>query len=235
MDNYHNDEQEIRTGLMTQAVFVYPWAIRVWHWVNALAIVVLCVTGYLIGKPLPTQQGEATFLFLMGYIRFIHFAAGYIMAIGFLLRIYMAIVGNHHAREMFTIPFRNRQFWQELVYVMKSYAFMRTLKHRYVGHNPMSRLSMIGFAGLSVFMIMTGFALYGEGTLAGSWANWLFSSWMIPLFGGNSQNLHTLHHLGMWLMIVFVMIHVYAAIREEIVGRQSMVSTMVSGWRFFKD
>ena len=46
-------------------------------------------------------------------------------------------------------------------------------------------------------MVFTGFALYGEGTQAGSWANRLFSSWVIPLMG-QSQDVHTWHHLGMW-------------------------------------
>jgi Ni/Fe-hydrogenase 1 B-type cytochrome subunit len=36
-------------------------------------------------------------------------------------------------------------------------------------------------------------------------------------------------------MVCFVILHVYAAIREDIMGRQSMVSTMVSGHRTFKD
>ena len=58
--------------------------------------------------------------------------------------------------------------------------------------------------------------------------------WVIPL-AGNSQNLHTIHHLGMWAIIIFVIIHVYAAVREDIMSRQSMISTMVSGWRMFKD
>ena len=31
------------------------------------------------------------------------------------------------------------------------------------------------------------------------------------------------------------MIHMYVAIREDIMSRQSLVSTMISGWRFFKD
>ena len=46
---------------------------------------------------------------------------------------------------------------------------------------------------------------------------------MIPLTG-NCQNLHTIHHLGMWVIILFVIIHVYAAIREDIMSRQSMIS-----------
>nr|WP_245391524.1 cytochrome b/b6 domain-containing protein [Thioflexithrix psekupsensis] len=84
-----------------QAVYVYEAPLRLWHWVNALAIVVLAVTGYLIAHPLPSVPGEASEQFLMGYIRFAHFAAGYIFAIGFLGRIYWAIVGNSHARQLF--------------------------------------------------------------------------------------------------------------------------------------
>ena len=47
--------------------------------------------------------------------------------------------------------------------------------------------------------------------------------------------MHTWHHVGMWVIVVFVIMHIYAAIREDIMSRQSMVSTMLSGWRLFKD
>jgi Ni/Fe-hydrogenase 1 B-type cytochrome subunit len=36
-------------------------------------------------------------------------------------------------------------------------------------------------------------------------------------------------------MMTFVLVHVYAAIREDIMSRQSLISTMISGWRMFKD
>jgi Ni/Fe-hydrogenase 1 B-type cytochrome subunit len=39
----------------------------------------------------------------------------------------------------------------------------------------------------------------------------------------------------MWAIVVFVIIHVYAALREDVLSRQSMVSTMISGHRTFKD
>ena len=41
------------------------------------------------------MPGEASDHFLMGYIRFAHFAAAYVFAVGFLFRIYWALVGNH--------------------------------------------------------------------------------------------------------------------------------------------
>ena len=228
-------EHEVRSGFTTHAVYVYQWPVRIWHWLNALSVFVLIISGYFIGSPLPTVSGEAYNTFLMGYIRFAHFTAGLIMAVGFAVRIYIAFTGNHHAKEMFTIPLSRKAFWNEVKFMFKWYTFQVPHPHRYVGHNPLSRIAMVLFAILSVFMICSGLALYGEGTLPGSWANTLFTSWMIPLFGNNSQNLHTYHHLGMWFAVTFITIHVYAAIREDILGRQSIVSTMISGYRFFRE
>jgi Ni/Fe-hydrogenase 1 B-type cytochrome subunit len=44
-----------------------------------------------------------------------------------------------------------------------------------------------------------------------SWWNDIFAGWMIPLFG-QSQDMHTWHHLGMWFILTFVMVHVYTPI-----------------------
>ncbi|HBO94721.1 MAG TPA: Ni/Fe-hydrogenase, b-type cytochrome subunit [Gammaproteobacteria bacterium] len=214
---------------------MYEAPIRIWHWVNALAITVLCVTGYFIGSPLPTVAGEASDHFLMGYIRFAHFAAGYILAIGFLFRIYWAFVGNEHARQLFLPPLLNRHWWSGVLHEAKWYAFLTKEPLKYVGHNPLALLFMhFMLVWGTVFMIFTGFALYGEGTGMGSWQYQWFSSWIIPLFG-QSQDVHTWHHLIMWVIICFIIMHVYVAIREDIMSRQSMVSTMISGWRTFKD
>jgi Ni/Fe-hydrogenase 1 B-type cytochrome subunit len=229
------DERAVAKAASIKSVYVYEAPVRLWHWINALSIVVLGVTGYFIGSPLPTMPGEASDHYLMGYIRFAHFAAGYVFAVGLLGRLYWAFVGNHHARELFTLPVFSAAYWREVLTMLKWYAFLIPRPSRYVGHNPLARAAMFfGFFFLTLFMIVTGFALYGEGTQAGSWSHTLFTSWVIPLFG-QSQDVHTWHHLGLWAMLIFVTLHVYAAIREDIMGRQSIVSTMISGHRTFKD
>ncbi|SMH34214.1 Ni/Fe-hydrogenase, b-type cytochrome subunit [Azospirillum agricola] len=217
-----------------KAIYVYEVPVRLWHWVNALAITVLAVTGYLIGSPLPSMPGEASANYLMGYIRFAHFAAGYIFAIGFLGRLYWAFAGNHHARQLFRFPFWDGHWWGELFLEARWYLFLERKPKLYVGHNPLAQFAMFWTIAVgSVFMIVTGFALYGEGAGVDSWQDRLFG-WVIPLFG-QSQDVHTWHHLGMWVIILFVMVHVYAAVREDIMSRQSIISTMVSGVRTFKD
>lgn len=216
------------------AVYVYEAPVRLWHWVTALSIMVLSVTGYFIGAPLPTLSGEAIDHYLMGYIRFAHFAAGYVLAIGLVGRIYWAIVGNHHARELFVVPVLCRRWWKELLHEVRWYLFLEKVPKKYIGHNPLGQLAMFCcfFLG-SLFMIATGFALYGEGQGVGGWVDGLFG-WVIPLFG-QSQDVHSWHRLGMWYLLIFVMIHVYLAVREDIMSRQSLISTMVGGWRMFKD
>lgn len=218
-----------------EAVYVYETPVRLWHWINALAIVVLSLTGYFIGSPLPSVPGEASNNFLMGYIRFAHFAAGYVLIVGFLLRFYWAFVGNHHARQIFLPRLANAEWWREVWHELKWYSFIEREPKKYVGHNPLATLAMhVLFVWSMVFMMLTGLALYGEGAGMGSWQYQWFSSWLIPLFG-NSQDMHTFHHLGMWVIVCFVIIHIYVAIREDIMSRQSIVSTMISGWRMFKD
>lgn len=228
------DERAVSHGLNTKSVYVYEAPVRLWHWVNAAAITVLALTGYFIGVPLPTMPGEASDHYLMGYIRFAHFTAGYLLAVGLIGRAYWALVGNHHAREMFWVPVFQKAYWLEVLTMLKWYAFLIPRPGRYVGHNPLARFAMFsGFLMLTLFMIVTGFALYGEGSQAGSWQERLFG-WVIPLMG-QSQDVHTWHRMGMWALIIFVILHVYAAIREDIMGRQSIVSTMISGSRTFKD
>lgn len=223
------------TPTFQAAVYVYEAPLRIWHWMNALAIVVLAVTGYFIGSPLPTLSGEASDHYLMGYIRFAHFAAGYILLIGFLGRVYWAFVGNSHAREIFLPPFFKRDYWLGVLHEIRWYAFLEKEPRKYTGHNPLAILFMhFMFVWGMLFMIVTGFALYGEGSGLDSWQFTLFSSWVIPLFG-QSMDVHTWHHLGMWWILLFVMAHIYVAIREDIMSRQSLVSTMISGWRTFKD
>lgn len=217
------------------SVYVYETPVRLWHWINAAAILVLCVTGYFIGAPLPSvSHAEAYDQFIFGYIRFAHFAAGMILTVGFFGRIYWAFVGNHHARQLFYVPIFSLRFWREVLFEIRWYLFLEREPKKYLGHNPLAQLAMFTFMTLGLaFMIITGFALYAEGAGKDSLFYAVFG-WAQDLVQ-NTQRLHTLHHLGMWAIVVFIIIHIYVAVREDIMSRQSIVSTMISGTRTFKD
>lgn len=88
------------------------------------------------------------------------------------------------------------------------------------------------FVAPSAVLLLTGYAMYAE--VAGH------ESILYALFGWltvltpNTIDFHTVHRLCMWVVAGFVVIHIYTAVREDIISRQSMVSTMLSGYRLFK-
>ncbi|GAA4501011.1 Ni/Fe-hydrogenase, b-type cytochrome subunit [Gluconacetobacter tumulicola] len=215
-------------------VYVYEAPVRLWHWMTAASIVVLAVTGYLIGSPPPSLSGEASSHFQMGWIRYLHFAAAWIFAVGFGGRVAWAFMGNVYARELFFIPFWKLEYWKELLDEVLVYAFVKKHAKTVVGHNALARTALFFcFTLTGLFMIVTGFALYSDGTGIDSWEGRVFG-WVMPWLGGNLST-HFLHHWGMWVIILFVMIHVYTVSREDIMSRQSLISAMTNGYRTFRD
>ncbi|CAG1000648.1 partial putative Ni/Fe-hydrogenase B-type cytochrome subunit, partial [Rhodocyclaceae bacterium] len=85
--------------------------------------------------------------------------------------------------------------------------------------------------GLAV--IVTGFAMYAEVVGHDSWQYFWFG-WVTHIFG-NTLDLHIVHRLAMWVMVWFMMAHIYIAVREDILSRQTVISTMLSGERQFRD
>ena len=217
-------------------VYVWEAPVRIWHWTMALAMAVLAVTGYLIGTPLGSVGGEASEHFLFGYIRFAHFSAAYIFAVMFLMRVFWAFVGNRFARQIFVVPLSMLKpaWWQGFFGQLKHYLFLKSHAEPWQGHNPIAAAAMFFMYVLgTVFMICTGFAMYGEGLGMQSWAFGAFTSWVMPLLG-YSQNVHTLHHLGMWFLILFTIVHLYMVFREDIMAEETILSTMLNGWRVDK-
>ena len=68
-------------------MYVWELPVRAYHWINAIALTLLCVTGYLIGAPVRIAYArEAYQQYWFGWVRFIHFAAAYVYVFNFLAR-----------------------------------------------------------------------------------------------------------------------------------------------------
>ncbi len=216
------------------SIYLYSPGVRIWHWATVLSIVGLSITGYLIGTPPTSIQGEASNSFYFGYIRTIHFALGYVLAIGLLWRTLKAIISRGHSAHVFYVPVWSARFRADLMKMFKWYALQIREPMRWNGHNPMARLTMmVLFVWTAFFMVFTGLALYAEGVGLKSWQEMMFG-WVRALVGG-SMELHTLHHLGMYVILVFFMLHLYSVIRDDIMGRTGTLSSMFSGWRAYRE
>ena len=60
-------------------VYVWELPVRIYHWLNALCIVILCITGFIIADPPAIMtETEANFSYWFGMVRFIHFVAAFV-------------------------------------------------------------------------------------------------------------------------------------------------------------
>ena len=218
----------------TGELYVFEVPVRIWHWVHALAIVVLAITGYLIASPLPSMGGEASDSFLMGNIRLIHFITAMVFVVGIFVRLYWAIVGNRYARGLLIPPLWSGEYWSRMWHEVKMYLFLTRKVAKYRGHNPLAMMFMWLFnVVLALFMVCTGFALYSQGTGDGSWADVMFG-WVFAI-EPSSQAVRMWHLVGMWLMVAFAIVHIYMVLRADVMSRQNGVSAMIDGYRRFKD
>lgn len=128
---------EARDTAVSHYVFEAP--VRLWHWLTVGCMLVLMVTGYFIGRPLPSVNGEATYLFYMGDIRLVHFAAAMVFTVILLGRIYWAFVGNRYSRELFIVPVWRRSWWQGAFSVVRWYLFLEKNRERISAITPSRR------------------------------------------------------------------------------------------------
>ncbi len=216
-----------------ESVYVYEAPVRLWHWVVVLSMTFLAVSGYLIGNPLPAIGGEPYNTYFFAWIRIVHFVCAWVFVVAFVVRLYWAFVGNHHARSIFLPPFFSGAWWRGMFSQGKYYLFLKRESDLWVGHNPLAQAAMFFMFTLgTIFIIVTGLALYAE-----QWGWGLLPmqlmGWVFVLFG-DPQMVRTLHHLAMWYLVVFAMVHVYMVFREDVMSGETVVGTMISGLRLFK-
>jgi Ni/Fe-hydrogenase 1 B-type cytochrome subunit len=210
-------------------VYLWEWPIRAMHWTAMICIIVLVITGLYIGKPYFMTSGEASSHFLMGRVRFIHFAAAAVLVMTAIVRFYWLFMGNRYERIGALFPVRGRD-WGNLVRMIKFYLMIRPEKAPlYLGHNPLQQLSYTGMYAVAGLMVVTGFALYGQATPGG--VIYSLTNWIGPLFGGMPV-VRFVHHAATWAFLIFIPIHVYLAIRADHLERTGVISSIFSGGRF---
>jgi Ni/Fe-hydrogenase 1 B-type cytochrome subunit len=210
-------------------VYLWGWPIRAMHWAAVASIVVLVVTGFYIGAPYFVTGGEASAHYLMGWMRFLHFlAAGVFVATG-IVRVYWLVAGDKFERWRALFPVL-KQDWINLWKQIKYYLMIQPEKApHYLGHNPLQQLSYTGLYLVAVTMAVTGFAMYGQSRPGGFW--YTLFGWVVPLLGG-IQVVHFVHHVLTWVFVIFLPIHLYLALRADLLERTGTISSIISGGRF---
>lgn len=210
-------------------VYVWQLPVRFYHWLNALAVLALAITGYIIGKPLAiVNAAEASYSYWFGTVRFIHFLAAFLFFFNFVFRLYWGFVGNTFARWQNFLPFRKAQI-REAVDVLKVDILQSGTKPiDSIGHNAVAGFTYFLTFLAFLFQCVTGFGMYAA--MSHALLPHAFA-WIVPLMGGDFA-VRQWHHMMMWFFIIFSIIHVYLVFYHDYVEGRGILSSMAGGWKF---
>ncbi len=212
---------------MQKKIYVWETPVRVTHWLNALCIVVLAFTGLYIGHPFITGTGDDQYI--MGWDRFIHYVAAYVFVVSIAVRVYWSFAGNRYASWKAYFPFSA----ERLKGMLGNILFYSLVKKKPVaepGHTPLAGLTYLLVFLMYVVQVITGFALYSlyePGGAMHSVFGWWFSLFTIP-------STRLIHHIIMWLMLYFVIIHVYIALFLSKTEKNGLIGSIFDGYKFME-
>jgi Ni/Fe-hydrogenase 1 B-type cytochrome subunit len=216
-----------------QRVYVFQIPTRAFHWINVLCLVALSITGYLIGDPPAIQHStEAYTLNWFGINRYIHFTTAWIFTINWAFRIIWGFfLGNRWETWDNFIP-TTKAKWREMRHVLQQDILLAQNKqHVSIGHNALAGFSYFMLLLCVVLTIVTGFGLYIG----------ISESWVVTFLGwpsrwmGNEMFVRFIHHILMWIFVLFTIVHVYLVFFHDYVEGRGETSSMISGWKFIEE
>lgn len=200
---------------MTEALYLYPVWLRLWHWINAMLFLTLIVTGVSM------HYSDAGWLLPFETAMPLHNAAGILLTLGWI----GFVIGNiksgnarHYRLNWRTLP---RDLWQQTryyaygIFVNEPHPFHVTAEHKL---NALQTLSYLGaMYGLMPLLILSGWgfllAHFLPQTLFG-----IGSIWVVAM----------LHLASSWLLAIFLLVHLYIITTGETV--LTNLKAMLNGW-----
>lgn len=209
-------------------VYLWHWPIRTMHWIAVACVVTLVVTGLWIGRPYFLGPGAGDD-FGLQWVRLVHFIAAGVLVATAIVRIYWLFAGNRFERLPALFPVR-RSDWANMWKMIKFYLMVHPERApRYLGHNPLQQMAYTFTYLVTAVMVVTGFIMFGEANPQGLFMHTF--GHLAPLFGG-LQYVRVVHHVATWYFPFFIILHVYLAVRADMLERSGTMSSMVSGGRF---
>jgi len=176
------------------------------HWINLLCMIGLAFTGFYIHYPF--------FAGFMNAARTIHFTLMFILVINLTSRIILAFWvkdANQLGTRKTDVDIKNwlpqEENKHQFMETVKYYTFFRNTRVISAKYGALQKIAYLATPLLTIYMAYTGFALY---TPAHNWAIWPFFAAGVSFFGGD-MGIRIAHYFGMWVIILFTMVHAYLA------------------------
>ena len=231
------------SNMQYRVYYVWDAPTRLFHWINALAVLGLTVIGVML------IYADAFGLSSSGKVllKKVHVGLGYIMVTNLIWRFVWAFFGNRHARWRAMLPYGSGYLGSLAAYAN---AFLAGEPQQYVGHNPVARISIALLLLLLVVQSATGLVLAGTDLFWLPFGRW-FAGWVVaigvdpgavsPLASNTIDEAAykamrvfrspfvTIHLYGFYALSGSVVVHLVGVIMTEIREGGSITSAMFTG------
>ena len=214
--------------------FEFSAGLRWTHWLRAIAIFVLTVTGfYLAYVFIVPQASDEPILFLNAKFRMWHEIAGFLLIAVTIFKTYLFFMDKISIKERvgFLDILSPRVWIQQLKY----YLFMGEHPSLRGVYNPLQFVAYVGLYAMVILVSLTGLILYVH-TYHGGIGGALYD-YMRPIEAmmGGLAMVREIHHIVMWGILIFIPIHIYMAIFNSVMGKEGSIDAIISGYKFLKN
>lgn len=182
-------------------VYLTPTPIRIWHWLNALGIVTLCLTGLQIRYP----EYVTMFGAYKGAIR-LHNTAGIVVGISYTLWFfyYAFVSGTLLKLYLPTVDDLKRGLFRQALFYFFNYFLGRPNPHHSMPDNKFNPLQKTAYLMIMLVLlplvIVTGVLLLNLAPLG----------WLVFFIGG-TKYVGIIHYLIACCFCAFLFVHIYLA------------------------
>lgn len=181
----------------------HPLTFVITHYINLICMILLAFSGFYIHYPF--------FDGFMGVARGMHFVAMFVILINLIFRILAAFfvktavdLGSREADKDYKNWLPQAKNRHQLFQTVKYYLFFRKEGVISAKYGSLQKIAYLATIPLTFIQAYTGFAIWGPSMDLGLFAGGLD-------FVGGPMNMRIIHYFGMWVFIVFTMIHAYLA------------------------
>lgn len=223
-------------------VFVWSRKIRLFHWINVIAILLLIVIGTIIfnGKILGVSTDGKVLL------KTIHVLVGYVFASNLIIRLIIGFVGKKHERWSKVLPF-TKGFKAELI------EFKQGKKTAYKGHNPAGKLMVLALLCVMSVQMISGLVIAGTDIYYPPFGNYFAESIAVdkdniaaikPYSKDNVDEAAyqamrdirkpfiTAHVYAFYCLLFLIPLHIIGVIIAERREKSALVSAMINGYKY---
>ena len=208
--------------------FVYTSTNRVLHWVRALVITGLTVTGFYIANPF-LSPGESTNDLVYAEWVYWHVMLGFVLLSAGLLRIFLFFFGADSNKELRSL--QDMFSLKSWIVQLKSYFFIGELKKKGI-YGPLQFFSYFMVTVMVILTSITGLILYVHIYHSGLGGLLFDAMRTVEVWMGGLATVRLIHHITMWGFIIFIPIHVYMVVWSAIRFKHGGIDVMFTGYDY---